>query len=100
MLTQRGFPRTRRRLVAAPIDDNRLVQPRNTVTIGVTATTDSTSEWREVGAHVSRGTTPVQAALMGRKPIGNDINPLSVLLTRPRLAPPPHREVARRLDQI
>jgi DNA modification methylase len=37
---------------------------------------------------MGRGTTPVQAALMGRQPIGNDINPLSVLLTRPRLAPP------------
>ena len=36
--------------------------------------------------YMGRGTTPVQAALMGRKPIGNDVNPLSVLLTRPRLA--------------
>jgi hypothetical protein len=34
---------------------------------------------------MGRGTTPVQAALMGRRPVGNDINPLSVLLTRPRL---------------
>jgi hypothetical protein len=49
---------------------------------------------------MGRGTTPVQAALMGRRPIGNDINPLSVLLTRPRLHPPAMREVARRLDQI
>ena len=49
---------------------------------------------------MGRGTTPVQAALMGRRPIGNDINPLSVLLTRPRLAPPALREVARRLDEI
>jgi hypothetical protein len=37
---------------------------------------------------MGRGTTPVQAALMGRRPVGSDINPLSVLLTRPRLAPP------------
>ena len=37
---------------------------------------------------MGRGTTPVQAALMGRKPMGNDINPLSVLLARPRLTPP------------
>lgn len=36
---------------------------------------------------MGRGTTPVQAALMGRRAFGNDINPLSVLLTRPRLAP-------------
>lgn len=35
---------------------------------------------------MGRGTTPVQAALMGRRAAGNDINPLSVLLTRPRLA--------------
>jgi hypothetical protein len=37
---------------------------------------------------MGRGTTPVQAALMGRTPTANDINPLSKLLTRPRLAPP------------
>jgi hypothetical protein len=37
---------------------------------------------------MGRGTTPVQAALMGRRPVGSDINPLSVLLTRPRLGPP------------
>lgn len=49
---------------------------------------------------MGRGTTPVQAALMGRRPIGNDINPLSVLLTRPRLAPPALHDVARRLDEI
>ena len=49
---------------------------------------------------MGRGTTPVQAALMGRQPIGNDINPLSVLLTRPRMAPPTISDIARRLDQI
>jgi hypothetical protein len=49
---------------------------------------------------MGRGTTPVQAALMGRQPIGNDINPLSVLFSRPRLEPPAIREVSRRLDQI
>ncbi len=36
---------------------------------------------------MGRGTTPVQAALMGRRAVGADINPLSVLLARPRLAP-------------
>lgn len=36
---------------------------------------------------MGRGTTPVQATLMGRQAFGNDINPLSILLTRPRLAP-------------
>lgn len=36
---------------------------------------------------MGRGTTPVQAALMGRQAFGNDVNPLSVLLSRPRLRP-------------
>lgn len=49
---------------------------------------------------MGRGTTPVQAALLGRRPVGNDINPLSVLFTRPRLDPPAIKDVARRLDQI
>ena len=49
---------------------------------------------------MGRGTTPVQAALMGRQPLGNDVNPLSVLLTRPRLAPPSIEAIARRLDEI
>lgn len=48
---------------------------------------------------MGRGTTPVQAALMGRRPIGNDINPLSVLLTRPRMSPPPLAAVANRLQR-
>ncbi|MCY3878292.1 MAG: DNA methyltransferase [Rhodobacteraceae bacterium] len=34
---------------------------------------------------MGRGTTPVQAALMHRRVLGNDINPLSTLITRPRL---------------
>ena len=49
---------------------------------------------------MGRGTTPVQAALMGRQPMGNDVNPLSVLLTRPRLAPPPISDITHRLDDI
>jgi hypothetical protein len=49
---------------------------------------------------MGRGTTPVQAALMGRRPVGNDINPLSVLLTRPRLNPPAPDEIAKRLDSV
>jgi hypothetical protein len=49
---------------------------------------------------MGRGTTPVQAALMDRRPIGNDINPLSVLLTRPRMAPPSTKSVARRLGEV
>jgi hypothetical protein len=49
---------------------------------------------------MGRGTTPVQAALMGRRPVGNDINPLSLLLTRPRLSPPSLDAVERRLKAI
>jgi hypothetical protein len=36
---------------------------------------------------MGRGTTPIQAGLMGRQAYGNDINPLSILLCRPRLRP-------------
>ena len=36
---------------------------------------------------MGRGTTLIQAGLMGRSCAGNDINPLSILLTRPRLRP-------------
>lgn len=49
---------------------------------------------------MGRGTTPIQAALMGRRPVGNDINPLSLLLTRPRLDPPRLIDVALRLQRI
>ncbi|MEH3108135.1 MAG: DNA methyltransferase [Sphingomonas fennica] len=49
---------------------------------------------------MGRGTTPVEAALMGRRPMGNDINPLSALLTRPRLVPPTVAAVAARLAEI
>ncbi len=49
---------------------------------------------------MGRGTTPVQAALMGRQPFGVDINPLSLLLTRPRLNPPPLAAIAARLAEV
>lgn len=49
---------------------------------------------------MGRGTTPVQAALMKRRPFGNDVNPLSILLTRPRLAPPTAAQVVARLSTI
>src|SRR2546421_9992902 len=37
---------------------------------------------------MGRGTTPLEAALLGRTPLGNDVNPLSIVMTRPRLQPP------------
>ena len=49
---------------------------------------------------MGRGTTPIQAALMGRRPVGSDVNPLSLLLTRPRLAPPALPDIARRLAEV
>lgn len=49
---------------------------------------------------MGRGTTPLQAALMGRRAIGNDVNPLSAILTRPRLAPPRLEAIAGRLRKI
>ncbi|MFY9658109.1 MAG: DNA methyltransferase [Methylocystis sp.] len=49
---------------------------------------------------MGRGTTPIEAALAGRRPVGNDVNPLSLLLTRPRLNPPTLPEVAARLDEV
>lgn len=47
-----------------------------------------------------RGTTPVEAALRGRKVIANDINPLSKILSEPRLSPPNIQDVSNRLKSI
>ena len=49
---------------------------------------------------MGRGTTPLEAALLGRVPLGCDVNPLSITLTRPRLRPPTLEEVAARLRHI
>ena len=49
---------------------------------------------------MGRGTTPVEAALLGRRPAGNDVNPLSVLLTRLRLRPVSVSRVAEALDGV
>ncbi|MGO8926958.1 MAG: DNA methyltransferase [Limisphaerales bacterium] len=49
---------------------------------------------------MGRGTTLVEAALLGRVPLGCDINPLSVVLTRPRLRPPELEQVVRRLRDV
>ncbi len=49
---------------------------------------------------MGRGTTPLEAALLGRVPLGCDINPLSITLTRPRLRPPVLEEVAARLSAM
>ena len=49
---------------------------------------------------MGRGTTLMEAALLHRVPYGCDINPLSAILTRPRLAPPTLPEVQKRLAAI
>ena len=49
---------------------------------------------------MGRGTTPLEAFLRGCKPLGNDINPLSLALLEPRLDPPTLDEIAERLDSI
>lgn len=49
---------------------------------------------------MGRGTTPLQAALVGRRPLGNDINPLSKLLLRPRLEPPSLSDVMKVLEEV
>lgn len=47
-----------------------------------------------------RGTTVLEAALLGRRVAANDINPLSEILARPRLTPPEPAEVEARLRLI
>jgi len=47
-----------------------------------------------------RGTTIVEAALLNRNIIANDINPLSTMLSKPRLFIPSYEQVAERLAKI
>lgn len=49
---------------------------------------------------MGRGTSLIQAQLMQRKPMGNDINPISIMLAKPRLNPPTINEVQKRLEII
>ncbi|MEI7856377.1 MAG: DNA methyltransferase [Methanomicrobiales archaeon] len=47
-----------------------------------------------------RGTTVVEAGLMGRNVIANDANPLSRIMTEPRFFPPDYPAVEKRLASI
>ena len=47
-----------------------------------------------------RGTTLLEAALLGRVPMGCDVNPLSQAMVWPRLAPPHVGDVAARLESL
>ena len=49
---------------------------------------------------LGRGTTLIEATLLGRFVIGNDVNPLSSVLTSPRLSPPNLFEIKKRLEEI
>ena len=49
---------------------------------------------------MGRGTTVIEAALLGRTPAGCDVNPLSRILTAPRLSPPTLEQVVARLDEL
>lgn len=49
---------------------------------------------------MGRGTTLIEAALLARHPVGNDINPLSVAFTKPRLNPPLLHAIETRLAHI
>jgi hypothetical protein len=47
-----------------------------------------------------RGTTVLEAGLLGRKVIANDVNPLSAILSKPRFFPPELEVLMKRLDNI
>ena len=49
---------------------------------------------------MGRGTTPLEAALLGRRGWANDINPLSKILCEPRFTPPQLTEIAERLMRL
>lgn len=47
-----------------------------------------------------RGTTIIEAALLNRNIIANDVNPLSTIFSKSRLFPPSHKDVQARLNKI
>src|SRR5262245_32183072 len=55
---------------------------------------------RVLDPFMGRGTTPLEAELRGRVPCGNDVNPLSAMMVRPRLCPPSLAAVVERLESF
>ncbi len=53
-----------------------------------------------VDPFMGRGTTPLQAHLMGRQGAGSDANPLCVMMARPRFNPPSMKQIEERLNQV
>src|SRR5947209_7742422 len=49
---------------------------------------------------LGRGTTTIEAALLGRRVAGCDINPLTSILTGPRFRPPTVRDVREQLAKV
>lgn len=49
---------------------------------------------------MGRGTTVLEAVLRGRVGCGNDVNPLSAMLVKPRLSPPPLAAIVARIDAL
>jgi hypothetical protein len=49
---------------------------------------------------MGRGTTILESALLGRIPVGCDINPISRIITLPRLNPPSISQISERLNKI
>ncbi|MDE3057841.1 MAG: site-specific DNA-methyltransferase [Bacteroidota bacterium] len=49
---------------------------------------------------MGRGTTIIEAALLNRNVVGNDVNPLSIILTQPRLNIPHVEELKQRMKSI
>lgn len=47
-----------------------------------------------------RGTTTVEASLLNRNIVANDVNPLSLIFTRPRIAIPSIKDIEERLAEI
>ncbi len=47
-----------------------------------------------------RGTTAIESGLLGRRVVANDLNPLSVILTRPRFFIPDPSDVEKRLSRL
>ena len=49
---------------------------------------------------MGRGTTPIEAALLGRRALGSDLNPVAQTLAAPRVSPPKLAQIEARLAKI
>ena len=47
-----------------------------------------------------RGTTAIESALLNRRFVANDINPLSTILAKPRIKPPTFNEIIARIESV